>query len=508
MSGYTVIPDISAHQGSIDIDTFCAGNQFAVFRARVNGKDDAKFQTWARELVQRGFPFAVYDYVRLKSVDDAVVQAEAMYNVASPFSPTIYYLDTEELADGVSYEQERKYITAYVATLRRLGVQKIGQYTSDYYWRTQYRSIEPLFDTLWIAAWGVNDGTYYGQTIRSEEYTDKIDLHQYTSFGYTRAAGVPGIEHRIDLNRLTGKRPLEYFTGGTENSFEAARHEGFVVVPSTEATTESITKTNTGGETEVAKKQVIIGSARIDEDGKAKGGKPGDQNGREVSTQAWYKHEKGWRVFRCVDPAAAIKIGDAMESACANRCIGYDQGDRLTLYNAARPYGFDPAQVQKDVECDCSSLVRVCVAYAGISTPNFNTTTEANALLNTGRFRELTGAEYTASPDRLCRGDILCTRTQGHTVVVLTDGALADRGDEDKDDNVAPDDPAIDTNGYVRTVGSYWLRTKPSTITGKKIEAVVGGSLVRVYGEINGWYGVKVMASGNKGYISGKAIPK
>ena len=95
MSGSIVIPDVSAHQGSIDIDAFCAGNQFAVFRARVNGKDDAKFQTWARELVQRGFPFAVYDYVRLKSIDDAVAQAEAMYNVASPFSPTIYYLDTE-----------------------------------------------------------------------------------------------------------------------------------------------------------------------------------------------------------------------------------------------------------------------------------------------------------------------------------------------------------------------------------------------------------------------------
>ena len=60
-----------------------------------------------------------------------------------------------------------------------------------------------------------------------------------------------------------------------------------------------------GGVTEVAKKQVIIGSARIDENGKAKGGKAGDQNGREVSTQAWYKHEKGWRVFRCIDPAAA-----------------------------------------------------------------------------------------------------------------------------------------------------------------------------------------------------------
>lgn len=258
----------------------------------------------------------------------------------------------------------------------------------------------------------------------------------------------------------------------------------------------------------VAKKQVIIGSARIDERGKATGGKAGDQTGNEVSTQAWYKHGKGWRVLRPIDPVAAQKIGDAMEAACANRCIGYDQNERLTLYNAAKPYGFDPAQVQKDVETDCSALVRVCVAYAGITVANFNTGTEASMLLGTGAFRELTGSEYTDKPDRLARGDVLVTKTKGHTVIVLTDGPLADRGDEDKDDNVAPDDPAADNNGYVRTEGSYWLRTKPSVITGTKIEAVPGGTLVRVYGEADGWYGIKVMATGSKGYISGKALTR
>ena len=33
---------------------------------------------------------------------------------------------------------------------------------------------------------------------------------------------------------------------------------------------------------------VLIGSARIDENGRAHGGKAGDQNGKEVSTQNWY----------------------------------------------------------------------------------------------------------------------------------------------------------------------------------------------------------------------------
>lgn len=51
---------------------------------------------------------------------------------------------------------------------------------------------------------------------------------------------------------------------------------------------------------------VYVGSARSDENGKAHSGKAGDQkSGREVSTQAWYKHSKGWRVFRAKNPAHA-----------------------------------------------------------------------------------------------------------------------------------------------------------------------------------------------------------
>lgn len=39
---------------------------------------------------------------------------------------------------------------------------------------------------------------------------------------------------------------------------------------------------------------LIVGSARIDENGHVQGGKPGDQTGKEVSTQVYYVHTKGW----------------------------------------------------------------------------------------------------------------------------------------------------------------------------------------------------------------------
>lgn len=171
---------------------------------------------------------------------------------------------------------------------------------------------------------------------------------------------------------------------------------------------------------------VKIGSARIDENGKASGGRAGDQTGREVSTQAWYKHAKGWRVFRAKDPADAEKIAWNMQAACDSAYIGYDQGQRSTLYNVSKPLGFNCKKVRTRCETDCSALVRVCCAYAGIMLPDIRTTTEPSALLASGAFTELTGAKYTDQQDYLRRGDILCTRTQGHTVVVLSSGSKAE----------------------------------------------------------------------------------
>ena len=46
-------------------------------------------------------------------------------------------------------------------------------------------------------------------------------------------------------------------------------------------------------------------------------------------------------------------------------------------------------------------------------------------MLATGAFVELSGGKYTDRSDYLRKGDVLVTRTQGHTVVVLNDGGKA-----------------------------------------------------------------------------------
>lgn len=176
---------------------------------------------------------------------------------------------------------------------------------------------------------------------------------------------------------------------------------------------------------------VRVGSARISEngtsgwDGKAKAG---DQTGHEVERQNWYKHSKGWVVLRAKDDEKREKIAEDMEKACDNNLIGYDQSERDTLWKAAKEVGFDCAKVDKKVETDCSALVRVCCAYAGIMVGNIRTVSEVNALMATGEFLKYTTAKYCNSSDYLRRGDVLVTRTSGHTVVVLDNGAKIPKG--------------------------------------------------------------------------------
>lgn len=170
---------------------------------------------------------------------------------------------------------------------------------------------------------------------------------------------------------------------------------------------------------------VKIGHARSDENGKAYNGKAGDQTGREVMISNWYLHAKGWVVLRPKDAKIASLIADCMRAACANDKIGYDQYQRNTLYNIAKPLGFDPAKVIVACETDCSALVRVCCAYAGIMAGDFNTTSQAAVLMASGAFEKMTATKYTGSSDYLRVGDILVTKTKGHTAVVLTNGAKA-----------------------------------------------------------------------------------
>lgn len=243
---------------------------------------------------------------------------------------------------------------------------------------------------------------------------------------------------------------------------------------------------------------VYIAHAVGDEHGKASGGEAGNQNGRELRTQAWYKNTKGWVVLRPKSSEVAKKIAYDAKAAANNMKIGYDQGQRNTLYQYAAKVGFDCAKVTTPCECDCSALVRVCLAYAGIKVGNFSTAGEVGVLVKTGKFEKLTDAKYTEQSDYLKAGDILVTKVKGHTAVVLNDGAKANGTAEPIKPNLEP------TGSYVSVLGS--VNVREAAPKGKIVCVAHKGDELPYLGETvtlsDGaqWYYVKTQ-KGN-GYIS------
>lgn len=173
---------------------------------------------------------------------------------------------------------------------------------------------------------------------------------------------------------------------------------------------------------------LIIGSARHDENGNYRGGRNGDQDGTEVSTQTYYVHPKGWLLIRAKSVKVADKLATAMLEACQNNNIGYDQGDR-NIIALVKKYG-SLAKIAVKCDTDCSDLVRACVYQAtGKDSGDFYTATESAMLQKLGLFEPT--VEVTTSTT-LYDGDILVTKTVGHTVIVVSGRPRAEQTKPEK----------------------------------------------------------------------------
>lgn len=173
---------------------------------------------------------------------------------------------------------------------------------------------------------------------------------------------------------------------------------------------------------------LIIGSARHDERGKYSGGKNGDQDGTEVSTQTYYVHPLGWLLIRPKSVDVANGIANAMLEACRNNNIGYDQGDR-NIIALVKKYG-SLAKIAVKCDTDCSDIMRACVYQAtGKDSGDFYTVTESDALQKLGLFEPT--VEVTTSTT-LYDGDILVTKTKGHTAAVVSGRPRAEQAKPEK----------------------------------------------------------------------------
>lgn len=163
--------------------------------------------------------------------------------------------------------------------------------------------------------------------------------------------------------------------------------------------------------------KIIIGNAVHDENGKSKGGKRGDQLQKgvddykgEVKLQDFYSNKKGWIILRPKKVQLAKTLAALMKIACNNPNIGYSQDDRDDIVKK----GIDTTT---PTNCDCSSLVGEVVREAsGKKIPDFYTGNEVEVLEKTGLFEA--PRDY-RSGTTLYDGDIIVTKTKGHTAIIV-----------------------------------------------------------------------------------------
>ncbi|MCM1179408.1 MAG: peptidoglycan-binding protein [Clostridium sp.] len=191
----------------------------------------------------------------------------------------------------------------------------------------------------------------------------------------------------------------------------------------------------------------MIANCGSDEKGKYSGGAAGDQTGKEYCVRSWYN--RPWRcVLRHPSEKVRKKIAELAKNAANNDNIGYDQGQRLTFYNALKANNWKPKNIKTKCEADCSSstaAIIIAVGYLlGIEklqkvNPSSVTGNLRSALKSAG-FSCLTESKYLTGDSYLLPGDILLN--DGHHVAINLDagsktGTASSKGDTVKS-NIPP----------------------------------------------------------------------
>lgn len=108
--------------------------------------------------------------------------------------------------------------------------------------------------------------------------------------------------------------------------------------------------------------------ASIGENGKATGGKPGDQTGCEVKIGYYYDFGQD-EVLRFKNVIYGRRAASYAKALAKNKAIGYNQAERATLFDLANKCDWKMSKLKKalktqKVNCDCSSFCSTVINLA------------------------------------------------------------------------------------------------------------------------------------------------
>lgn len=218
------IPDLNHYNEEVHWDELEKQCPFVILRATCGVGVDRRYAEFVRECEARKIPFHAYHYLKAMSEDEAKAEAEVFYTATGKLpAPLFYVIDCEY--DEISRMAEKtpgfakRLVEAFEEELRRLvgaGIRIACYIGHNCYkkWALDYAR----YAYVWIPRYGADDG----QPHTPPEYP--CDLWQYTSNGR-----VDYVSDDVDLNQLTGTKPVEFFTGkeeadGMEKVFTAAKY--------------------------------------------------------------------------------------------------------------------------------------------------------------------------------------------------------------------------------------------------------------------------------------------
>lgn len=196
------ICDVAKYQGLIDWSKLAPVLDFVVIKASGKEKDPYCDRNIAAAK-KYGVPWHTYHYLYCTTIGKAVQEARLFSDSVGDNDPLFWVLDCET-GSGIKAADARKICEAFEAELRRLRGNNIR--VAVYIAHELYKSWAldySRYAYVWIPRYGSNDGTIRGSIAPDHP----CDIWQYTSEGK-----VLGISDRVDLNILTGTKPLEYFT--------------------------------------------------------------------------------------------------------------------------------------------------------------------------------------------------------------------------------------------------------------------------------------------------------
>ena len=182
--------DVSFWQGDIDWNAVAeSGVDYAIIRAgygNLVSQRDTKFVENINGAKAAGLDCGVYWYSYAASPEDAILEAQACYEVIKDyqFEYPVYFDIEDPVFNGKSAEELTEITNAFCSYLESMGYYVgITSYSSFLNTRLD-SSIFEKFD-VWIAHYGVSRPDYYGN----------FGMWQYSSTGY-----VNGIYTAVDLN--------------------------------------------------------------------------------------------------------------------------------------------------------------------------------------------------------------------------------------------------------------------------------------------------------------------